>query len=560
MSLLALAGLGLAASHAQAQQADFPPVQQVAAVSAPQQSGPSPIEELERRLDQQAQEIQQLQTQLNGGGTQATAAAYISGAGVGTPDCPCGPDGLPMCQPAPAAAPCCTEVTNDKTALKAYWNYGLWFASTNDDFKVHVGGRIQFDPFNTFDVQKSVTNNTGHIGPFEDSSGFRRDRVRMEGTIYDSVDFVWEYDFATAMNPQNFQTVAGTKSQLLNGSSVFTGTGVTDANVTLKYLPYIGNLAVGSYLVPFSFDVLTSDRWMDFIERSAAFDAFVPGTNDANYTLGARAFDWNADKTLTYAASASFNNMWDGASGFDFGNDPMFVGRVTALPYYDASTDGRYLLHVGLDGCAQHCQADPLAVGGPDATQLRSRTALREYLSPLDPSVVSTGVIDGREQYTGGAELVAQYGPLLLQSEIFCSWVTDDNGSGGAGTDTLFFKGGYADLMYMLTGENRNYNRERAVFERIVPYEDYVRMPGEYGRACGWGAWQLGARYSYVDLDSMSVHGGVVNEFTAGLNWFLNPNLKFQFNYDYMFRDNEGVNAPSNGRINSLGTRMCLDF
>ena len=67
LSILAIAGFGLAAGHAEAQQADFPPVQQVAAVSAPQQSGPSPIEELQRRLDEQAQEIQQLQTQLNGG-------------------------------------------------------------------------------------------------------------------------------------------------------------------------------------------------------------------------------------------------------------------------------------------------------------------------------------------------------------------------------------------------------------------------------------------------------------------------------------------------------------
>ena len=72
-----------------------------------------------------------------------------------------------------------------------------------------------------------------------------------------------------------------------------------------------------------------------------------------------------------------------------------------------------------------------------------------------------------------------------------------------------------------------------------MPYEDYVRMPGEYGRACGRGAWQVGARYSYVDLNDKRVHGGQENEFTAGLNWFLNPNLKFQFNYDSTYRDNE---------------------
>ena len=151
----------------------------------------------------------------------------------------------------------------------------------------------------------------------------------MEGTIYDSVDFVWEYDFATAMNPKNFQAVQGTNLVLANGSSVFTGTGITDMNVTLKYIPLIGNFTVGSFLVPFSFELATSDRWMDFIERSAAFDSFVPATNFANYTLGARINNWNESETLTYAASLSTNNMWDGASGFDFGNDYMVTSRVT---------------------------------------------------------------------------------------------------------------------------------------------------------------------------------------------------------------------------------------
>jgi phosphate-selective porin OprO and OprP len=116
--------------------------------------------------------------------------------------------------------------------------------------------------------------------------------------------------------------------------------------------------------------------------------------------------------------------------------------------------------------------------------------------------------------------------------------------------------------MYFLTGENRNYNRERANWERVVPYEDWVRMPGEYGRACGRGAWQVGVRYSYVDLNCDKVYGGQENEVTFGLNWFLNPNLKFQWNYDATYRDNEvsSGNSASNGWINGFGTRMCLDF
>ena len=219
-----------------------------------------------------------------------------------------------MCQPAPVPAPCCTEVTNDKTPLSAYWQDGLWLSSTNSDFKIHVGGRMQYDAFDAFDVQSRVINGTGGLKApagsdstefWDESQGFRRARVRIDGTIYDSVDFVWEYDFATAMNPHNFQTVQGGPAGdvvLNNASSVFTGTGMTDMNVTLKYLPWVQNISVGSFLVPFSFDLTTSDRWMDFIERSCAFDAFVPATNSANYTLVRECFGWNEAQTLTYPA------------------------------------------------------------------------------------------------------------------------------------------------------------------------------------------------------------------------------------------------------------------
>ena len=60
-----------------------------------------------------------------------------------------------MCQPAAGgvrrAAP---RSPTTRRPLKAYWESGVWFASANDEFKVHFGGRIQFDAFNDFDVQR----------------------------------------------------------------------------------------------------------------------------------------------------------------------------------------------------------------------------------------------------------------------------------------------------------------------------------------------------------------------------------------------------------------------
>ena len=547
LSFTTCCGLGVAGRLAAAAGVPQGNVQPVAYL----QEGPSSTD-LQNRLDQQQVKIDQLQAQLSGMQTAVNSSTQVQATPVSMETATANADMVD----GPKLPPGATVTDNVKTPLNAYWNNGLWFSSANEDFKVHVGGRIQFDAANEFEADAHTKTALANTLPF--SQGFRRDRVRMEGSIYENVDFVWEYDFATAENPRNFTAGPQLGASVANGASVFTGTGITDMNATLKYLPVIGNVSVGSFLVPFSFELATSDRWMDFIERSAAFDAFVPATNFANYTLGARQFTWNEQETITEACSVSTNNFWNGASGFDFGDAYMVNTRITALPLW--CDDGRYLIHVGADFSSQDCAEDPLT--GLRQTQLRSRLATREYLSPLTPSMVNTGNIVGTIQNTVGAELVSQWGAWTFESEFYGSWVEGDNGVGGTGngigTDTLFFKGMYAQAMYMLTGENRIYNRQRGNFERVVPYENYFRSPGDYNTCTGRGAWQVGARYSYVDLNSDGIHGGVDNEFTAGLNWFLNPNLKFQFNYDYTVRTE--VAAAGDGEVNGFGTRMVLDF
>ena len=275
---------------------------------------------------------------------------------------------------------------------------------------------------------------------------------------------------------------------LANGSSVFTGTGITDMNVTLKYMPVIGNLSVGSFLVPFSFE-LTDERPLDGFHRAIGRvrllragdefrelytgpeslrlerrqDADVPGVGFAQQPCG-----------TALRASITATTTWPPAA-----SPPcrITMTRPTAATWCT-------WVSTAAPSNARTTRSWPAL---PDATQLRPASPPATYLSPLTQSITNTGVIDGDDQYYAeGAELVAQAGPWCFESEIYASQVTDDNGSGGAGADTLLFKGMYAQLMYMLTGENRNYNRERGSFERVVPYEDYVRMPGEYAAPAAW--------------------------------------------------------------------------
>ncbi|MBM3965555.1 MAG: hypothetical protein FJ308_10910 [Planctomycetes bacterium] len=76
------------------------------------------------------------------------------------------------------------------------------------------------------------------------------------------------------------------------------------------------------------------------------------------------------------------------------------------------------------------------------------------------------------------------------------------------------------------------------------------------------GAWQIGARYNYLDLNDSGFKGGVLHNQTYGLNWFLNPNMKCQFNCMNAYRDVAATAQFPNGNgwIHEWGMRIACDF
>ena len=146
----------------------------------------------------------------------------------------------------------------------------------------------------------------------------------------------------------------------------------------------------------------------------------------------------------------------------------------------------------------------------------------------IDPTVlVSTGAIagvSGAQVYS--AEAAATYGPLFFQGEYF--WFSVDRNA-FAPLPSLKFEGGYAQAAYVLTGETRPYNAASAAYGGIVPANPFS-LTG------GWGAWEIAGRYSTIDLnDRLGVANGVAGGrqtiYTVALNWYVNRNVRFMFDY-----------------------------
>jgi phosphate-selective porin OprO/OprP len=435
------------------------------------------------------------------------------------------------------------EVGTD-LSMSASWKNGVEFNSKNKDFRVHIGGRTQWDisAFNN-DPELTVSPSVGGIGPEPDSTQLRRARLRVDGTMYENFEWVVEYDFVNTLAPASPAV----------GAPAATTPAIADANITWTQLPIVGHFRAGNMKEPIGFEHIQSSRWLEFIERSYLQDTiFGPFNNGFN--PGLMFFNEWGEERGTWWLGAFANNS--NPFGYGIGDDWAVTGRVTWLPYYDEPTEGRYLWHWGMSASIRH----------PDEDQVRLRTRGDIRSGPpgfLNPIYADTGTMEASQHELIALEQAAVFGPWQIQAEYSASWVESAVQPYSPPADrvnhgTPFFHGGYISVLYFLTGEHRAYNRHYGVFDRVVPYENAFLVRGLRGCCSGWGAWQLAARYNAMDLNDNGINGGILHSGTFGVNWWLNPNSHVQFNYDLTHRSQVKETPP--GFINAFGVRFAYDF
>ena len=157
-------------------------------------------------------------------------------------------------------------------------------------------------------------------------------------------------------------------------------------------------------------------------------------------------------------------------------------------------------------------------------------------------------------------ESVNVFGPWTIDAEYLVHWSHNASLPGKPTVGTLAYSGGYVEVLYFLTGEHRAYIRESGLYDRVVPNKNAYWVEGKTGspNECGYGAWQAGVRYNYLNLNDKGINGGVLNDITIGMNWFINPNMKFQFNYSVTDRHSPG--GQSDGFIRGFGMRYAMDY
>jgi len=434
---------------------------------------------------------------------------------------------------------------------RRFTNNGLWFESPDKVFQFHVGGRSQMD-WSFFNAGNTVQYGAGGTGKIRDGVDPRRMRVRMEGALYENMLFVMEYDFVNTAVGQgsNLGQAAGTDRVTSVSNTPAIGTPVPlDLWVAFRNIPYLGHIRIGNQKEPFGFERLSSSRYLNFMERSFNQDAFYsPYSN--GFEPGIMTYSTYAERNGTYALGV-FKNITNGYAYDVGGGNAKVTGRITALPVY--ADEGKKVMHVGLSA----------RESGYDNGQqrFRIRGPERAGLSTIWPLYANTGVYNGHGgQQDLNLESVNVFGPWTIDAEYNFHWSQNAFQAGKPSVGTLFYSGGYVEVLYFLTGEHRAYIRESGLFDRVVPQKNAYWVEGKKGtpNEAGGGAWQVGLRYNYLNLNDKGINGGVLSDITAGLNWFINPNMKFQWNYSVTNR--HSPTGQSDGTIQGFGMRYAMDY
>jgi phosphate-selective porin OprO/OprP len=331
-----------------------------------------------------------------------------------------------------------------------------------------------------------------NVGEQEDGVEFRRARLYFSGLIYENVEYKLQLDFE-------------------GGDADF-----KDAYLGLTDFP-LGKLRIGHFKEPFSLEELTSSKYITFLERA------LPNTFSPSRNTGVMLHNVASDERMT----AAFGVFRDTDNyGEDSGDDGGYnvTGRITALPIYE--NKGASLLHIGAAYSFRNPDDSLSYDASPEAHLARD--------------FVDTGTFASDRVDLLGLEGAWVDGPLSVQGEYIMADADRITGS------CVGFDGYYVQASYFLTGEHRSYKTSEAAFSRVKPKKNYSYSGGP-------GAWEIKARYSELDLNDDNITGGELNNVTAGLNWYLNPNTKIM--WDYVHADKDTV-----GQADMFMMRLQFDF
>ncbi|HSH97641.1 MAG: porin [Methylophilaceae bacterium] len=415
---------------------------------------------------------------------------------------------------------------------------GFGFKSADNNFEIKFKGLIQID-----DRYYNDVNGLGVDGKNIDGFDFRRIRPTIDGTVFGKYDFRFTPEFGEA------------KTANATGTS-----GIVDAYIDARFQPWF-KVRAGKFKPFVGLERLQSGSDIKFIERSYVSNNILP-----NRDLGAAIHGDILNSKLNYAFGI-YNGVVDGgdnSTAQDTNQDKDYSARVFVTPFKDdysvlsglgfglAATYGNFKGATGTTGS-----------GLPNYKTAGQESNFFSYSAASFGKGDRTRISPQAYYYYNSFGLIAEYAQV------------NQGVSNGTRTDNLKNDAWQISGSYLLTGEN-------ASFKGVKPKNAFDTDTG------GWGAWELVARYqeNNIDSDAFStsaaaagtryadprINAKSAKSWAAGVNWYLNQNVKVVLNYETTSFDGGGqvtaAGAATGGFTNvadrhderTLFTRLQLSY
>jgi phosphate-selective porin OprO/OprP len=379
-----------------------------------------------------------------------------------------------------------------------------------------------------------------HARQLKSGDLFRRARIGVDGVAFGNWDYRILFDFG--------------------------GSGAENAGQVYEtWVQYSGlkpfKFRVGAFAPLLGLDDQASTSSMPFIERAVVSDlsrGLAAGDTRTAAQVFAGGDHWLAAAavtgrtigvvnsgsvvTFTSAGSSTAAATANIATAQSYGDQLGVTGRLAGTPIHGAD----YLVHLGVNGSYVETPPNTTGPATTGLTPLNAEVVAFSNTQELrvdGTKLINTGNMDAKHASTATAEFAAQKGNLLLQSEYT---VFNVNRSDGVADPT--FHGYYVSGLWILTGERRAYNPLSGAFDGI-PVAHPFSLSGHT-----WGAWEVGVRYSDMDLNyhagaagtapaADAVRGGEETNLSLGLNWYPNTVVRFMVDYAHVKIDRLSPNA-----------------
>lgn len=415
---------------------------------------------------------------------------------------------------------------------------GIKIKTDDGRFEANINGRIHFDAY-TFSEDEDAGFGSSALSN-RGGTAFRREYLTLTGKLYG-----WKYKFEHDFSAEGGSVACSAITVPEGGGTVTPSCTVSNTGASGNREMWVsttlgpGEITIGQFKPYRGMEELTSSNELTLAERPVTSASGI--YNGRQFLMGVGYKGIVADQ-LGYGVDVmqlgAANTTSEGMS---------YGGRAYWFPM---SADGR-ALHVAL---SYHVDSEDSgsASASPGFTYGGRRGASLSFGN------AGAGTGDGfAAQNTAAIELAGAFGPVTLQGE-YAQATLEDITSGGT-TEDSDVNAYYVQGSWFVTGEKKPYKKDRGAFGTPKPTGSY-------------GAWELVVRYEFMEnadesstnsiCSATGVSGAAaaskceVSQISGGVNWYVNPNVRFLLNYYAATADLGGTEGKDKPDAVTLRTQL----